>query len=277
MVTLTSQPLRSTPAGSSAGVELRHTQTPFIATSRSAGSNCAEVVPMLASTRPQLGSCPKTAALKRLLRATLRLTSTASSSLAACRVVIAISWSAPSASLSSCMARSVQACVRAAVKSSGVGVMPLAPLARTVTVSLVDMHPSESSRSKLTRVAARSAASRSAAGTTASVVITTSIVARAGASMPAPFAIPPIDQPAPSTTTFLLTESVVMIASEAWTPPSADRAAMAASTPASRSSRSLASPMRPVEHTTTSMAPMPSPAATFSATACVVWKPSGPV
>ena len=35
--------------------------------------------------------------------------------------------------------------------------MPLAPLAMTVTVSLVDMQPSESSRSKLTRVAARSA------------------------------------------------------------------------------------------------------------------------
>ena len=38
---------------------------------------------MLASTRPQLGSLPKTAALNRLLRATLRPTSTASSSVAA--------------------------------------------------------------------------------------------------------------------------------------------------------------------------------------------------
>ena len=100
--------------------------------------------------------------------------------------------------------------------------MPLAPLASTVTVSLVDMQPSESSRSKLTRVAARSAVSRSAAGTTASVVSTTSIVASWGASMPAPLAIPPIDQPAPSTTTCLLTESVVMIASAASWPPSAD-------------------------------------------------------
>ena len=95
--------------------------------------------------------------------------------------------------------------------------------------------------------------------------------------MPAPFAIPPIDQPAPSTTVFLLTESVVMIASAALAPPSADRAAVAASTPASRWLRSLARPMRPVEHTTTSMAPMPRPSATFSATAWVVWKPSGPV
>ena len=45
--------------------------------------------------------------------------------------------------------------------------------------------------------------------------MTTSIVASWGASMPAPLAIPPIDQPAPSTTACLLTESVVMIASAA--------------------------------------------------------------
>ena len=82
--------------------------------------------------------------------------------------------------------------------------MPLAPLAMTVTVSLVDMQPSESSRSKVTRVAARSAVSRSAAGTTASVVMTTSMVASWGASMPAPLAMPPIDQPPPSTTACLL-------------------------------------------------------------------------
>ena len=62
------------------------------------GRTRACVVPMLASTRPQLGSLPKTAALNRLLRATLRPTSTASSSVAALSTVIAISWSAPSAS-----------------------------------------------------------------------------------------------------------------------------------------------------------------------------------
>ena len=184
---------------------------------------------MEASTRPQLGSLPKTAALNRLLRATLRLTSTASSSDAAWRVVMAISWSAPSASLSSCMARSVQAWVSAAVKSSGVGVMPLAPLAMTVTVSLVDMQPSESRRSKLTRVAARRAASRSAAGTTASVVRTTSIVASCGREHPRTLGHP-ADRPAGALDddVFLLTESVVMIASAASVPPSGDSAALAA-------------------------------------------------
>ena len=52
--------------------------------------NAAAVVPTLARTRPQLGSLPNTAALKRLLRATLRATSTASSSLTALRTVIAM-------------------------------------------------------------------------------------------------------------------------------------------------------------------------------------------
>ena len=64
------------------------------------------------------------------------------------------------------------------------------------TVSLVDMQPSESTRSKvapgrraqgLVELLGRSA--------TASVVMTTSIVARPGASMPAPLAIPPTMKP----------------------------------------------------------------------------------
>ena len=96
--------------------------------------------------------------------------------------------------------------------------MPLAPLASKVTVSLVDMQPSESSRSKETRVAARSARSAVVRRRTASVVSTTSIVASWGASMPAPLAIPPTDHPSPSTTTCLLTVSVVMIASAAAVP-----------------------------------------------------------
>ncbi len=103
------------------------------------------------------------------------------------------------------------------------------------------------------------------------------MVASWGASMPAPLAIPPTDQPAPSTTTCLLTESVVMIACAASPPPLPDSASYAASAPASTCSRGLASPMSPVEQTSTSMAPMPARSATLSATACVVWKPSGPV
>ena len=105
------------------------------------------------------------------------------------------------------------------------------------------------------------------------------MVASWGASMPAPLAIPPMDQlpPGPSTTTCLLTLSVVMIASAAAVPPSGESAARQPSTPSSRFSRGLVRPISPVEQTTTSTAPMPRPSATRSATACVVAKPSLPV
>ena len=103
------------------------------------------------------------------------------------------------------------------------------------------------------------------------------MVASCGASIPAPLAIPPTDQPAPSTTTCLLTWSVVMIACAASSPPPPARAAYAASAPASTCSRGLARPISPVEQTRTSIAPMPAWSATRSATAWVVWKPSGPV
>ena len=65
-------------------------------------------------------------------------------------------------------------------------------------MSLVDIEPSTSSRSKLTRTAARSAASSAGASTTASVVSTVSIVAIDGAIMPAPLVVPPMLQPAAS-------------------------------------------------------------------------------
>ena len=117
------------------------------------GSKSAAVVPMAASTRPQLGSCPKTAHLKRLLRAIARPTCTASSSEAACSTWMAIVWAAPSASTSSCKARSWQVSSSAAWKSRGVGRTPDAPLLITITVSLVDIQPSLSIRSKLRRQA----------------------------------------------------------------------------------------------------------------------------
>jgi hypothetical protein len=139
------------------------------------------------------------------------------------------------------------------------------------------MQPSESSRSNVTRVAARSARSQTPASTSASVVRTTSIVASAGASMPAPLAIPPTLKPSRATTASLATVSVVRMALAAPPPPSPASSATARSTPASSPSRSSCSPISPVEHTITSTAPTPRLAATRSAVACVVWKPSGPV
>ncbi len=106
---------------------------------------------------------------------------------------------------------------------------------------------------------------------------TTSIVASAGASIPAPLAMPPTLQPAPVATASLLTVSVVMIADAAAGPPSTESAATAAPMPASMRSMGSSSPMRPVEHTATSPAATPTARATSSAVRCVSWKPRAPV
>src|SRR3954452_2625491 len=275
------RPVRSTPSRGSPIAPPRQTVTPLMVTSTRSASNAASVVPMAASTRPQFGSLPNRAVLSRLLRAQARPAVSASSTVAALRTVIAMSFVDPSASASSCMARSVAAAVSASVNSSTGGVIPLAPLDRTITVSLVDRQPSESTRSKLTAVACFSAGPSTSVGTTASVVRTTSIVARLGASMPAPFAIPPTVQP-PSgplrcCTVVFGTESVVMIARAASGPPSSESAWTAAETPAVSLSIGSRTPISPVLATATSTAPRSSWAAACSAVACVSWKPSGPV
>ncbi len=182
---------RSTLERSSPAQPLRQTQTPLIATLRRSGSKAASVVPTAESTRPQFGSSPAIAHLSRFERATARPAVTASASLAAPTTSTAISLLAPSASAWSWRARSAQTSVSTAANSATPGEVPAAPLASSSTVSLVDMQPSVSSRSKVTRVASRSAWSSSAGLRSASVVSTQSMVARAGASMPAPLAIPP--------------------------------------------------------------------------------------
>ncbi len=140
------------------------------------------------------------------------------------------------------------------------------------------MQPSVSTRSKLPRVASRSTASSVALSATASVVTTASIVARAGASIAAPFAIPPTLQPSPRATDVLATVSVVRIASAAAGPPSASsagdgqrprRAAAGPSAAARRSGRSS----RPRRGQRRCRAP----AATASAVRWVSANPSGPV
>src|SRR4051812_37706203 len=259
------RPDRSTPSRGSPIDPFRQTVTPLISTSTWSASKAASVVPMAASTRPQLGSLPNSAVLSRLFRAQARPAVSASRTLAAFRTVIAMSLVEPSASASSCIARSVAAAVSAAVNSSAVGVTPLAPLAMAMTVSLVDRQPSESTRSKLTPVAARSAVSSTAGSTTASVVRTTSMVARLGASMPAPLAIPPMVHPCPVCTVVLGTESVVMIARAASGPPSADSAFAASVAPASNTSIGRRTPLSPGRGTATAIPPRPRAPATVQA------------
>ena len=106
-------------------------------------------------------------------------------------------WWRPRRRPTSWRARSSHTAVTAASRSSCAGAVPEAPLASSSTVSLVDMQPSVSTRSKVTRVALRSTESSVAASATASVVTTTSMVASDGASMPAPLAMPPTVKPSP--------------------------------------------------------------------------------
>ncbi|KIX78260.1 hypothetical protein SF23_07620 [Streptomyces sp. MBRL 10] len=278
----TSRSFMETRSRSSPTEPFLQTQTPLMATLSRSGSKAARVVPIADSTRPQLGSSPWMAHLSRLLRAMERPTSTASSSLSAPITSMRMSLLAPSASPISWRARSPQTLCTASANSSYAGTRPDAPDASSSTVSLVDMQPSESTRSKVVRVAARSALSRVAPSTSASVVSTTSMVARPGASMPAPLAMPPTVQPSREAVAVLCTVSVVLMAMAAASPPSADSAAAAVSMPGRSLSIGSRTPMRPVEATAISpalcSAPVPDPlrvAATFSAVAWVSWKPWG--
>ncbi len=209
-----------------------------------------------------------------------RPTSTASPSVSAPTTSMRMSLLAPSASPISWRARSSQTVRTASAKASYAGTWPEAPEASSSTVSLVDMQPSESTRSKVVRVAERSALSRVPLSRSASVVRTTSMVARPGASMPAPLAMPPTVQPSWAVTVAVLcTVSVVLMAMAAASPPSSDSAATAVSMPGSSLSMGSRTPIRPVDATATSPAlcSPPSACATFSAVAWVSWKPLGPV
>ena len=190
-------------------------------------------------------------------------TSTASSSSAALVTVTAMSCSAPFGVARSTGARGPPAPTsprtRARRRRPST---PDAPETISTTESLVDMHPSESSRSSVREQAERSRAVRSVfGGGTASQVRTTSMVARPGASMPAPLAIPPTTQPV-TVDDHLLGHGVGghdrgggVVAPGRRTGQSTPRP-----TPADRRSRGRSRPMSPVEQTTTSPAPTPRPA-----------------
>ena len=110
------------------------------------------------------------------------------------------------------------------------------------------------------------------------MVSTQSIVARAGASMAAPLAMPPIAYDGPRRHASLGTVSVVLMASAAAAPPpplSADAAAF--STAGSSSSIGSRSPISPVEQTATWPAAAEIAPASRSAVSRVSSSPAGPV
>ena len=101
----------------------------------------------------------------------------------------------PSASSINCAAKEPHISIKIASRSATLNSTPLAPEPISRTVSLVDMHPSESMRLKV-RLHTRANISCAFPGRIASVITTESIVASAGASMPAPFATPTVSTPA---------------------------------------------------------------------------------
>ena len=141
-------------------------------------------------------------------------------------------------------------------------------------MSFVEVQPSESILLKV-RLITRSKIDAKSLGRIASVITTESIVARAGASIPAPFAIPIREQPSTSEAAIFGTESVVMIA---W--------ALLVTSPLFRSiarkpllilSIGKNSPIIPVEQTMTSPEEISNNVPTSSAVTCVSRKPCGPV
>ena len=115
-------------------------------------------------------------------------------------------------------------------------------------VSLVEVQPSESIRLKVFSMISWKILSAES-GTTASVIITESIVARAGASIPAPLAIPLICVPARLTVDIFGTESVVIIACAQSNNDSFDRSAATELMPFIIFFIGRNSPIMPVEHT----------------------------
>ncbi len=146
-------------------------------------------------------------------------------------------------------------------------------------MSLVDVQPSTVMVLNDAATASARQACNVAASTAASVVHTASMVAMLGASMAAPLAMAPTENPSRATTTSLGTVSVVMMARAAL--PAASALGLRAMT-MSASSGSTASigngiPMRPVWHTRTSSAVAPRSPATAMHRRSAAARPATPV
>ena len=159
-VTVTSRPDRSTLLRSPAAAPPWQTQHPVDRHVDPVGLERGVGVPTAARIRPQFGSLPNSAVLTRLLPGTPRPTCTASASLAA---PLHLDGDVLGGALGVGQQLLGQVVADRGDRRGqllGVGCRSEAPLASSSTVSLVDMQPSASIRSKVTRTAARSAASR---------------------------------------------------------------------------------------------------------------------
>ena len=201
---------------------------------------------MAHSTRPQLASAPNMAAFNRLEQMTLFATVFAVARFAAPVTLHSSSLVAPSPSPAIFRHRETvtefRACMKAVKSSPSVSTtgLPARPLARIVTMSLVEVSPSIDSILKVFAMSPDRAFCSMAGVIAASVVRNTSMVAMLGWIMPLPLAMPPKRQVFPprvnSTATSLRMVSVVMMPSAAALPPSGDRPATSSVRPAAMGS-----------------------------------------
>ena len=243
-------------------------------------------LPTVASTRPQLGSAPKSEAFTSGDWAMARATSRAASSLGAPATTTSQSLVAPSPSAAMARAISPSRSVRAASKRarSGDGSarrgLPARPLASTSTVSLVDISPSTVSMLKVWWTARTSTSCSVLGATAASVVTMASVVASCGASIPEPLAMQAMVAVLPPSTSSreasLRRVSVVMMASaarSAWSPSSSTSPGSAVTTFMAGSR----TPMTPVEAVSTARFCTPSRSATAPRITATSSSPPGPV
>src|SRR5438270_13853000 len=178
---------------------LRQTVMPPYEIATLPGSNAAPLLPSSLTMRPQYGSSPYHEHLHSALSATRRAALKASSSDSAPMTRISTTLVAPSASPTIWRAKSMHASVTTARRASG-STAPATPLAKSSTVSFVDVQPSTDIRLKDSATPPARASWRSSGDAAASVVSTASMVATLGASIAAPLAMQPTKNPSPSTT-----------------------------------------------------------------------------
>ena len=192
--------------------------------------------------------------------------------------MIRTAFVAPSASVTMSSASFMQASVSTSVRSASDASTPT-PLARTITVSFVEVAPSTSIELNEGATAAVSARCNVAGSVTASVVRTQSMVAISGANIAAPLAMPPTVTPSRSITTSLAKLSVVMmaVAARLADASSVPRVSASTATPGRAESSGNGMPMRPVWQISTSVVGRPIDVLTSLQSAWQDASPSSPV
>ena len=255
---------------------------------RSTSRSSTPARPTAARMRPQLGSPANTAVLTRGDSATAKATRSASASLAAACTCTVIRRVAPSPSRAMAWASSVQRSVSAAPRARAAGDSgserggpPAAPVAASTQASLVEVSPSTVMRLNDTATASCSRRRASTGSSGASVATKASMVAMSGRIIPAPLAMPVRVTGTPSRSSRRVAPlgrvSVVRMAREARSQPSAVSPWNRLGTASTMRCSARGSPITPVEKGSTRSASQPPCCATARQQAIAACSPARPV